>query len=193
MNYISQLNGFRRRRGQHALPPFAQLLWYTLTIEQNKQLWPERLTISSSDLRRIMGGIGVNTLRHARNELVKTGLIETVVAKRGGEVTQYRMIQLFEEKTEQIADPSVDPIADRSADRSESTQKLILRRSTLLLKPINLKTQNKNLKLGRCKQDGGSNSGGLANPAGQAAPIRQQVAGSSRTGTNWQAEPLYGL
>jgi hypothetical protein len=193
MNYISQLNGFRRRRGQHALPPFSQQLWYTQTIEQNKQLWPERLTISSSDLRRIMGGIGVNTLRHARNELVKTGLIETVVAKRGGEVTQYRMIQLFEEKTEQIADPSVDPIADRSADRSESTQKLILRRSTLLLKPINLKTQNKNLKLGRCKQDGGSNSGGLANPAGQAAPIRQQVAGSSRTGTNWQAEPLYGL
>ena len=109
MNYISQLNGFRRRRGQHALPPFAQLLWYTLTIEQNKQLWPELLTISSSDLRRIMGGIGVNTLRHARNELVKTGLIEAVVAKRGGEVTQYRMIQLYEEKPEQI----VDRVPDR--------------------------------------------------------------------------------
>ena len=36
MNYISQLNGFRRWRGQHALSPFAQLLWYSLTVEQNQ-------------------------------------------------------------------------------------------------------------------------------------------------------------
>lgn len=193
MNYISQLNGFRRRQGQHALPPFAQLLWYTLTIEQNKQLWPERVTISSTNLRLLMGGIGNNTLRRARSELIEAGLVEAELAKCGGEVTQYRMIQLYEEKTEQSADPSADPIADRSADRSESTQKPTNQSVEPLLKPINLKTQNKNLKPGRCKQDGGSNSGGLASFVGQAAPIRQQPAGSSRTGTDWQAEPLYGL
>ena len=58
MNYIHQLNGFRRWRGQHALSPFAQLLWYSLTVEQNHRLWPERFSISSNDLRQIIGGVG---------------------------------------------------------------------------------------------------------------------------------------
>ena len=88
MNYICQLNGFRRWRGQHALTPFAQLLWYTLTLEQNNRLWPEQFTLSNANLRQLMGGIGINTLRRARNELIEAGLINAEVARYGGEVTQ---------------------------------------------------------------------------------------------------------
>ena len=188
MNYIHQLNGFRRWRGQHALPPFAQLLWYTLTLEQNNRLWPEQFKLSSANLRQLMGGIGINTLRRARNELIEAGLIEAEIARCGGEVTQYQMTQLYEE-----TDPLADPIPDPSADRSEGARTAVFQPASLLLKPINLKIVKKELKPGRCEQHGGSLGGGLAQPTGQAAPIRQGFAGSSRTGINWQAEPLYGL
>ena len=40
MNYIRQLNSFWRWRREHAIPASAQLLWYTLTSEQNQRLWP---------------------------------------------------------------------------------------------------------------------------------------------------------
>ena len=193
MNYIHQLNGFRRWRGQHALPPFAQLLWYTLTLEQNNRLWPEQFTLSSANLRQLMGGIGINTLRRARNELIEAGLINAEVERYGGEMTQYQMTQLYEELETAKADPSTDPMPDPSADRSEGARTSIFRPASLLLKPINLKTVKQELKQGRCEQHGGSLGGGLAQPTGQAAPIRQGFAGSSRTGINWQAEPLYGL
>ena len=38
MNYIRQLNSFWRWRREHAIPASAQLLWYTLTSEQNQRL-----------------------------------------------------------------------------------------------------------------------------------------------------------
>jgi hypothetical protein len=193
MNYICQLNGFRRWRGQHALPPFAQLLWYTLTLEQNNRLWPEHFKLSSATLRQLMGGIGINTLRRARNELIEAELIEAEVAKYGGEVTQYHMTMLYEEEEAASVDPLADPIPDPSADRSEGARTPTFQPPPPLLKPQNLKTTKPECKPGRCSQDGGSLGCGLAQSAEQAAAIRQSVAGSSRTGVDWQAEPLYGL
>ena len=191
MNYISQLNGFRRWRGQHALSPFAQLLWYSLTVEQNMRLWPERFCISSNDLRQIMGGVGPNTLRHARNELVEAGLVEATVAKRGGEVTEYRMIQLYEEIP--AVDPSAEPSREPSAEASECDETPVNRAAAPLLKPINLKTEKQECKPGRCKQDGGTIERGLASPARQTTATGNSVVVSSRSRTNWRAEPLYGL
>ena len=191
MNYIHQLNGFRRWRGQHALSPFAQLLWYSLTVEQNHRLWPERFAISSNDLRQIIGGVGPNTLRHARNELVEAGLVEATVARRGGEVTTYRMTQLYEEIP--AADPSADPSAEPSAEASECAETPINQTAAPLLKPQNFKTEKQEVKPRRCMQDGGTIGGGLAGPAGQTAAVRHNTAGSSRSRTNWRAEPLYGL
>ena len=187
MNYISQLNGFRRWRGQHALSPFAQLLWYSLTVEQNHRLWPERFFISSTDLRQIMGGVGPNTLRHARNELIEAELVEATVATRGGQVTEYRMIQLYEEIP--VAEPSREP----SAEASECAKTPLNQAAAPLLKPINLKTVKQECKPGRCKQDGGTIERGLASPARQTTATGNAVTGSSRSRTNWRAEPLYGL
>lgn len=191
MNYISQLNGFRRWRGQHALSPFAQLLWYSLTVEQNHRLWPERFCISSTDLRQIMGGVGPNTLRHARSELIEAGLVEAKVATCGGQVTQYRMIQLYEEIP--VAEPSAEPSREPSPEASKCNQTPINQPAAPLLKPINLKTEKPECKPGRCKQDGGTIETGLASPAGQTAATGNPVIGSSRSRTNWRAEPLYGL
>ena len=191
MNYISQLNGFRRWRGQHALSPFAQLLWYSLTVEQNHRLWPERFAISSNDLRQIIGGVGPNTLRHARNELVEAGLVEATVARRGGEVTTYRMTQLYEEIP--AADPSADPSAEPSAEASECAETPPNQSAAALLKPQNLKTEKQECKPGRCKQDGGTIERGLASPARQTSATGNAGAGSSRSRTRWRTEPLYGL
>ena len=191
MNYISQLNGFRRWRGQHALSPFAHLLWYSLTVEQNHRLWPERFCISSTDLRQIMGGVGPNTLRHARSELIEAELVEATVATCGGQVTEYRMIQLYEEIP--AAEPSREPFRDPSAEASESAQKPINQPAAPLLKPINLKTVKQECKPGRCKQDGGTIERGLASPARQTSATGNAVTGISRSRTNWRAEPLYGL
>ena len=191
MNYIHQLNGFRRWRGQHALSPFAQLLWYSLTVEQNHRLWPERFAISSNDLRQIMGGVGPNTLRHARNELVEAGLVEATVAKRGGEVTEYRMIRLYEEIP--AAAPSAEPSREPSAEASECAGMPVNRAAAPLLKPQNLKTEKQEAKPGRCMHDGGTIERGLASPARQTAATGNAGAGSSRSRTNWRAEPLYSL
>ena len=191
MNYIHQLNGFRRWRGQHALSPFAQLLWYSLTVEQNHRLWPERFAISSNDLRQIIGGVGPNTLRHARNELVEAGLVEATVARRGGEVTTYRMTQLYEEIP--AADPSADPSAEPSAEASECAETPPNQSAAALLKPQNLKTEKQEVKPGRCKQDGGTIERGLASPARQTTATGSAGAGSSRSRTRWRTEPLYGL
>lgn len=114
MNYISQLNGFRRWRGEHALPASAQLMWYTLTVEQNIRLWPEEFSVSVTDLRRMMGGVSVNTLRRARNVLIEAGLLEADMAAVGGEISRFRLTRLYEEK----ADPSPDGSPDGSADGS---------------------------------------------------------------------------
>lgn len=187
MNYISQLNGFRRWRGQHALSPFAQLLWYSLTVEQNHRLWPERFCISSTDLRQIMGGVGPNTLRHARSELIEAELVEATVATCGGQVTEYRMIQLYEEI------PAAEPSREPSAEASECNKTPINQPATPLLKPINLKTEKPECKPGRCKQDGGTIERGLASPARQTTATGNASSGSSRSRTNWRAEPLYGL
>ena len=191
MNYIHQLNGFRRWRGQHALSPFAQLLWYSLTVEQNHRLWPERFCISSTDLRQIMGGVGPNTLRHARSELIEAALVEATVATRGGQVTEYRMIQLYEEIP--AAEPSADPSAEPSTEASECTETPTNQPAAPLLKPQNLKTEKQEVKPRRCMQDGGTIGGGLAGPAGQTAAVRHNTAGSSRSRTRWRTEPLYGL
>lgn len=191
MNYIHQLNGFRRWRGQHALSPFAQLLWYSLTVEQNHRLWPERFCLSSTDLRQIMGGVGPNTLRHARSELVEAGLLEAAVATRGGQVTEYRMIQLYEETP--AAEPSREPFREPSAEASESAKTPINQPAAPLLKPINLKTEKQDDKPGRCMQHVGTIGGGLAGPAGQTTAKRNVASGTGRSRTHWRAEPLYGL
>jgi len=191
MNYISQLNGFRRWRGQHALSPFAQLLWYSLTVEQNHRLWPERFCISSTDLRQIMGGVGPNTLRHARSELIEAELVEATVATCGGQVTEYRMVQLYEEIP--VAEPFAEPSREPSAEASECVKTPLYKPATPLLKPINLKTEKQESKPGRCKQDGGPIERGLASTARQTAAKGHVDAGSSRSRTNWSAEPLYGL
>ena len=79
MNYIGQMNGFRRWRREHALPSLAQLLWYTLTTEQNQRIWPEEFEMSTSVLRQQMGGISVNAFRRARNALVRAGLLQATM------------------------------------------------------------------------------------------------------------------
>ena len=187
MNYIHQLNGFRRWRGQHALSPFAQLLWYSLTVE--------RFCLSSTDLRQIMGGVGPNTLRHARSELVEAGLLEASVATRGGQVTEYQMIQLYEETpaAEPSREPFREPFREPSAEASESAKTPINQPAAPLLKHINLKTEKQDDKPGRCMQHVGTIGGGLAGPAGQTAAKRNVASGTSGSRTHWRAEPLYGL
>ena len=126
MNYIAQMNGFWRWRREHTLPASAQLLWYTLTIEQNHCLWAEEFEISTNVLRHEMGDVSVNTFRRARTALVRAGLLQTTMATKGGELSRFRLTQLYREKKKSPTDPSsdtsADPSSDPSADRSDASK-----------------------------------------------------------------------
>ena len=80
MNYICQMNAFWRWRREHELPASAQLLWYTLTAEQNHRRWTEEFELSVTTVRALMGGVSVNTFRRARDILVQCGLLEVKMA-----------------------------------------------------------------------------------------------------------------
>ena len=124
MNYICQMNGFWRWRREHELPASAQLLWYTLTAEQNHRLWVVEFELSVTALRALMGGVSVNTFRRARDVLIKDGLVKVKMAAHGSEVSRFRMIQLYQERpADPSTDPSTDPSADPSADPSTDPSK----------------------------------------------------------------------
>ena len=214
MNYISQLNGFRRWRGEHTLPASAQLLWYTLTGEQNIRLWPEEFSLSVTDLRRMMGGVSVNTLRRARNVLIEAGLLEADMATVGGEISHFRLTQLYEDKADPSPDGSPDGSADGSNDRSpdgsldgsadpsKSAKTPKNQDSEPLLKPktknvINVINTSGVTKEG--EQDGRSVGSRLAGNVGPIPKIRARSAASagrarSRPGsTDWRREQQHGL
>ena len=208
MNYIGQMNGFRRWRREHALPSLAQLLWYTLTTEQNQRIWPEEFEMSTSVLRQQMGGISVNAFRRARNALVRAGLLQATMAANGGEISRFHLTQLYREKKKSPADGSADPSANPSPDPSEPSNPSSNPGGGQVqnLKPKNVKPEGD--KPGSDKsgsgakednQNGRTEGSRLAGDAGPVPKIRPRSAAGagrsrSRPGpTDWRREQEHGL
>jgi len=117
MNYICQMNAFWRWRREHELPASAQLLWYTLTAEQNHRRWTAEFELSVTAVCALMGGVSVNTFRRARDVLVECGLLEVKMATHGSAVSRFRLKQLYTDKTTKPptklpTNPPADPPPD---------------------------------------------------------------------------------
>lgn len=47
MRYLTEINAFERLMDRHPLPGTAQLLWYKLMREANRQRWPEAIALDN--------------------------------------------------------------------------------------------------------------------------------------------------
>ncbi|MHC1759663.1 MAG: hypothetical protein AB9917_09150 [Negativicutes bacterium] len=193
MNYICQMNAFWRWRRDHELPASAQLLWYTLTAEQNHRRWTEEFELSVTAVRALMGGVSINTFRRARDILVQCGLLEVKMAAHGSAVSRFRLKQLYMDKTTNPpTNPPADPLTDRSTDPLTPPPTAKQQAPPPAPKPNTLNPKNKTT--GRDTDDQG-NGNGLAKAAGQIPAIRGggSGSGSSRRGVDWERESSCGL
>lgn len=65
------------------LSPLAQLLWYKLIQIENRERWPEYVTVSNQDLTTLINVSQRNTVAKARTELVDTGYLYYTPGRKG--------------------------------------------------------------------------------------------------------------
>lgn len=121
VNYITEINQFRKFAYDNYVSSNAVLLWYGLFGMNNDLRWQEWFKV---DNLRLMGCSFIRreaTLIAARKELIDLGLIEF---KKGykGHPSEYRII-MFAEKQEQ-AYPNTEAKEDNKAEDTESKDKV---------------------------------------------------------------------
>jgi len=110
MNYIKQLNAFYDWLQANTLSSSAQLLYHV------KCGWIEYFQRTNQSLCGIMG-VSENTLKRARNELKQKYLINFRSARKKGEITSYKIIELYKVSNIDIQiDTKPDTIPDTKAD-----------------------------------------------------------------------------
>lgn len=65
------------------LSPLAQLLWYKLIQIENRERWPEYVTVPNQDLTTLINVSQRNTAAKARTELVDTGYLIYTPGRKG--------------------------------------------------------------------------------------------------------------
>lgn len=83
MNYLREINAFRRKMERAPLSHTAQILWYVLMDFDNRLRWMEEFQVGNDRLEELLGGISKNTLISARKELVDAGLLTFTQGKKG--------------------------------------------------------------------------------------------------------------
>ena len=113
MNYLAEINAFEKRMRRQPLPITAQLLWYKLMQFANRLYWPEWFAIDNEKLAELLGS-SVPTTRTARDQLLKSGLIQM---ERGTKQhpNRYRFISLAD------APADDDGIADYAEEVEDIT------------------------------------------------------------------------
>jgi DnaD/phage-associated family protein len=120
MNYIKQLNAFYDLLQSNQLNSSTQLLYHVLLMVNNKCGWLEWFQRTNQSLCGL-AGVNEKTLVASRNMLKQKGLIDFIPAKKKGEITKYKIIQIYsesevmgEKKTVQNTPnitPNITPIA----------------------------------------------------------------------------------
>ena len=75
MRYLTEINAFERLMDRHPLPGTAQLLWYKLMREANRQRWPDSIQLDQKGALQLIGA-SINTFLKARTALSDAGLLE---------------------------------------------------------------------------------------------------------------------
>ncbi|WP_337740198.1 DnaD domain protein [Acidaminococcus timonensis] len=92
MNYISELNQFFQYLQTSDLSPSARLLWYSLMGVANGTRWKPVFNVPMSTLIGLTG-LSQATIRRARKELEKAGLLKVTV-RPGCQASIYRLCPL---------------------------------------------------------------------------------------------------
>ena len=90
MRYLTEINAFERLMDRHPLPGTAQLLWYKLMREANRQRWPDSIQLDQKGALQLIGA-SINTFLKARTALSDAGLLEFSQGVKGQPST-YRLI-----------------------------------------------------------------------------------------------------
>jgi len=94
MNYMRELNAFRKFLLVNPLPSSAIVLWYSLMSLNNMTMW-QRTFNAPNRLLRQLTGLSRQSIYNARARLVEEGLLE-VEKGSFGEAPRYRMISVAE-------------------------------------------------------------------------------------------------
>lgn len=90
MRYLTEINAFEQLMDRHPLPGTAQLLWYKLMREANRQRWPEAIQLDQKGASELIG-TSTHTFLKARTALSEAGLLEFAQGVKGQPST-YRLI-----------------------------------------------------------------------------------------------------
>lgn len=90
MNYLREINAFRRLMERAPLSIAAQILWYILMDFDNRLRWAEEFSIDNDRLMEMMNVSSRHTLVNARKELESAGLMTFTPGKKRAPST-YRL------------------------------------------------------------------------------------------------------
>ena len=95
MDFIKQLNGFRRKRLINPIGANCISLYLTLFEYSNELRFPERFTAPNSALQ-VQSGLSLRTMYRARNELMQKGYI-VYKSGNGSQCGTYELVDLCKE------------------------------------------------------------------------------------------------
>lgn len=101
MNYMTQLNAFYELLQGNPMTSSEQLLYHTLLMVNNACGWLKWFQRTNQSLCGLIG-IDEKTLIGARNKLKQRELIDFIPAKKKGEVTKYRIVELFKDTNKKM-------------------------------------------------------------------------------------------
>lgn len=97
MNYLHEINAFRRLMERAPLSHKAQVLWYVLMDFDNRLRWAEEFSIDNDRLMKLTGIESRTTLISIRKELVDAGALIFSPGKKGAPST-YRLRSIAEQE-----------------------------------------------------------------------------------------------
>lgn len=107
MNYLREINAFRRLMERAPLSIAAQILWYVLMDFDNRLRWAEEFSIDNDRLMQMMNVSSRHTLVNARKELMGAGALSFTPGKKGAPST-YRMLSIAEQEPVTLPPESPD-------------------------------------------------------------------------------------
>lgn len=97
MNYLREINAFRRLMERAPLSIVAQILWYVLMDFDNRLRWAEEFSVDNDRLMQMINVSSRHTLVNARKELVDAGALIFSPGKKGAP-SVYRLRSIAEQE-----------------------------------------------------------------------------------------------
>jgi len=115
MNYIKQLNEFYSTLDYKPLPANSIAIYTLLLQIANRTGWIDKFKVANTILMS-KSDLDMQKLIRARNKLINQGYITYLKGKNQTEAPTYSIIQLYNDKANNIADDIANNIADNIAD-----------------------------------------------------------------------------